>query len=162
MWMKVNEYIEVSIEGEVRSISRKVKIKNNKTRKVNGKILQQNKHHNGYMKISTKINGKPKTYLVHRLVANAFIANPNNKNQVNHIDGDKSNNHKNNLEWVTQSENQKHAYKTNLQPCTFKINQDIRNTIRLLYPYISISNDKIGELFNVKGTTIHNIVKDLK
>jgi hypothetical protein len=59
-------------------------------------------------------NGKPKSFRVHRLVANAFIDNSNNKPHVNHIDGVKSNNLVTNLEWVTISENQKHAFKTGL------------------------------------------------
>jgi hypothetical protein len=54
-------------------------------------------------------------YLLHRLVAGAFVANPDGKPHVNHIDGDKANNFAANLEWVTQSENQIHAYRTGLQ-----------------------------------------------
>lgn len=56
------------------------------------------------------------TWFVHQIVARAWVQNPNNKPQVNHIDGVKSNNHASNLEWVTNSENVAHAYKIGLQP----------------------------------------------
>lgn len=55
------------------------------------------------------------TYYVHRLVAQVFIENKDNKPCVNHIDGNKSNNNINNLEWVTYSENNRHAYRTGLK-----------------------------------------------
>lgn len=61
------------------------------------------------------IDGKPKSYLVHRLVAKLFIPNPDNKPDVNHKNGDKHDNSVKNLEWCTKSENEKHAWKNGLK-----------------------------------------------
>lgn len=71
---------------------------------------------NGYYSVVLYINDKPKEFLVHRLVALNFIENKYNKNQINHIDGNKLNNNYKNLEWCTQTENAKHAYNTGLVP----------------------------------------------
>lgn len=65
---------------------------------------------NGYKKVKLYKNGKMKTFSIHKLVAQAFIPNPENKPQVNHIDGNKSNNFYTNLEWVSCQENVEHAY----------------------------------------------------
>lgn len=62
----------------------------------------------------TQSNGKRKCPKTHRLIALAFISNPEGKPQINHIDGNKRNNKISNLEWVTQSENVKHSYLTGL------------------------------------------------
>ncbi len=70
----------------------------------------------GYERVTIYKNGKRKDFQVHRLVADAFIPNPDNKPQVNHIDGNKLNNVVENLEWVTRSENQLHAKRTGLDP----------------------------------------------
>lgn len=65
----------------------------------------------GYCKITLTKNGNPKQYFVHRLMAKAFIDNPENKTQVNHKNGNKSDNSIENLEWCTQSENRIHCLK---------------------------------------------------
>lgn len=67
-----------------------------------------------YRAVSAMKDGKQKNFYVHRLVAQAFIPNPKNKPQINHIDGDPSNNSIENLEWVTAKENVVHAYNTGL------------------------------------------------
>lgn len=73
-------------------------------------FLKPHKESNGYLVVF--IDGK--FYKMHRLVATAFIKNNNNKQYVNHIDGNKTNNHYDNLEWVTAKENVIHAIKHNL------------------------------------------------
>lgn len=71
----------------------------------------------GYKMIRTQ----NKDWYLHRLLAEHFIPNPENKPQVNHIDGNKLNNSLDNLEWVTQSENMRHAFDTGLAPRNSKI-----------------------------------------
>ena len=86
-------------------------------RRMNGparKTLAININRDGYETVHLS-NGKDKRFMVHRLVAQAFISNPGNKPQVNHIDGDKTNNSTKNLEWVTPSENVKHAFSIGLK-----------------------------------------------
>ena len=72
-------------------------------------IRKQFKTGNGYQIINVFVDGKHHTGLVHRLVASAFIPNPDQKKEVNHIDGNKQNNNISNLEWVTPRENIAHA-----------------------------------------------------
>lgn len=79
----------------------------------NDKILKTNFSH-GYERVGLMIDGTQRTYFIHRLVAKAFIPNPENKPEVNHINGDKSCNYDFNLEWCTRTENQIHAAKNGL------------------------------------------------
>lgn len=77
--------------------------------------LKIGKHHTGYQIVVLAKDKQRKTKLVHVLVASAFIPNPEHKPCVNHIDGDKTHNEVLNLEWVTRSENTRHAIKTGLR-----------------------------------------------
>lgn len=85
-------------------------LRNSKTKQ----ILKFRKNSRKYLTITIRKDVKTYCYLVHRLVAEAFIPNPNNYPQINHIDGNKTNNSADNLEWCTASNNQKHAYRTKL------------------------------------------------
>jgi hypothetical protein len=79
------------------------------------KILNPFVNNSGYLVIDLKVNGIRYKKLMHRLVAEAFLNNPFNKKEVNHKDGNKLNNSIDNLEWVTSSENKKHALQEGLK-----------------------------------------------
>lgn len=117
-WKDVSGYeglYQVSSLGRVRSLDRVI-IDNCCKRKLKGKLLKSTQH-NGkqpYKYVSLSKDGIIKKIFIHRLVAEAFIDNPEGKLQVNHIDGNPSNNLVNNLEWVTNAENTQHAYDTKL------------------------------------------------
>ena len=100
-WRVIPDYpnYEVSNYGEIRRVWK------NHT---NLKSTTVNRF--GYETVHLSKNGENKHCKVHRLVAAAFIDNPDNLPEVNHIDGDKLNNCVSNLEWVSRSQNMKHAY----------------------------------------------------
>lgn len=77
-------------------------------------LTQFSSKRGGYLLVNRSINKKHKSFKVHRLVATAFIPNPNNLPMINHKDGNKQNNHVSNLEWCTSSENTTHAYQNKL------------------------------------------------
>ena len=80
-----------------------------------GKILKPHLNRGGYQTINIYKNGKRHIFTVHRLVMEAFVGIRPNNMQVNHKDGDKTNNHLDNLEYVTISENHRHAFRTGLK-----------------------------------------------
>ena len=104
---------QVSDQGNVRSIFTEIKDKNGVAKKHKPQILKQSMTTTGYKKVEIRnLESKRKSMKVHRLVATAFIPNPENKPFINHIDSNPINNKLSNLEWCTGSENLYHAYKT--------------------------------------------------
>jgi hypothetical protein len=102
----------ISTSGEIWSVPKG-------TSNPNGKFLSMQQDKDGYYKVGLVApDGTRKSYIVHRLIALTYLDNPDNKPQVNHIDGNKQNNTISNLEWVTLSENRQHAYDTKLQKPT--------------------------------------------
>ena len=96
---------EVSSYGRVRSLDRYVKCDYEKYRLHKGKVLSPGKDKDGYLSVVLSCNGKHKKIAVHRLVAQAFIPNPDNLPQVNHRDENPSNDNVDNLEWCTAKYN---------------------------------------------------------
>ena len=104
-------HYEVSNLGNVRSLERMVMHPLGGKKIQYARTLKQGKASNGYLIVSFSVDKIKSNQSVHRLVARAFIPNESNKPQVNHKDGNKHNNHVENLEWVTRSENGLHAYR---------------------------------------------------
>ena len=113
----------------------------------------------GYVKVFIK----KKYHAVHRLVAEAFLINPFNLQCVNHKDGNPLNNHANNLEWISQSDNVKHGYKTRQslkgeKSGSAKITEQDVKDIRTIWRHRRISQQRIGDLFGVHQVTVFDIV----
>ena len=104
-------HYEVSNIGNVRSIERMVLHEEGGLKRSPSKVLKQGKSKSGYLTVSFSVDSVKNNHSVHRLVARAFIPNELNKPQVNHKDGNKHNNHVDNLEWMTASENGLHSYR---------------------------------------------------
>jgi hypothetical protein len=119
----------------------------------------------GYLSVVLYNNGMKKSILVHRLVAGAFIPNPLKLPVINHKDGNKKNNYYWNLEWCTSSENTRHAFKIGTMMAlrgedhySHLLTEEQVLQIRLLHTPKRGSCIKLAEMFNVKRTTISNII----
>jgi hypothetical protein len=129
------------------------------------KILKPWINRQGYLIVDLCKNGKSKHFHVHRLVAQTFIPNPENKPEPNHEDGNKFNNHVSNLKWVTKSENIQHAMDNGLNhsgenSCKAKLTNEQAKWIREVY----IKGDPefgagaLARKFNMTHSTILDII----
>jgi hypothetical protein len=130
-----------------------------------GKFLNPWIGRGGYLKVCLKNNGRKRWVYVHRLVCENFIANPLDKKEINHKDGDKLNNNSDNLEWVTRSENGLHAFRTGLnvpavgeKSSNHKLTSDDIVKIRSFRGIKSIT--KLSKEFCVSRNHIFNIQHD--
>lgn len=156
------DYYEISNLGRIKSLDRTVVYTNrNRTQHYKSKLLTPSKNQDGYFKVSLNKDGKLDVKIIHRLVALAFIPNPENKPQINHIDGNKLNNCVDNLEWNTNIENLNHSYLNNLNP-NIKLSKDDVILIRNLHSLKIHTQAEIGKMFNVNKEHINSIVNNKK
>ena len=129
IWKPVKDYegfYEVSNTGRVRSVKRKINVSNKRVGDFltsYGGIDLKTQDSHGYRRVELNKDGKPKKFMVHRLVAMAFIDNPNNLPQVNHKDEDKTNNCVSNLEWCDVKYNS--CYGTRLEKLSKKNGKEV-------------------------------------
>ncbi len=168
LWKAVKGYeglYEVSNTGKVRSIDRTIIGKDGKAKKIKGKELfftvskLDEKAHLPRASVQLWKNNNSKLVLVHRLVALAFIPNPQNKETVNHIDGNPLNNNVGNLEWATYSENNLHAYKIGLHSPSRNMNPSNSRKVLAYNPETGeeIERDSCAQLARELGVC-HQII----
>lgn len=127
-------------------------------------VLKDRVDENGYHSVYIYYNGNRTAFKVHRLVAEHFILNPENKPEVNHIDGDKSHNEVWNLEWATRTENMQHAVRTGLHkaltgedhPESIYSNDEVRNVCELIATG-KYSVTEISEMTGMNRSSVSNI-----
>lgn len=128
VWRDIKGYeglYQISNLGNVRSLDRKIRFNKGVSIK-KGQLLKPVLTRKGYLKVELSKESKGKRFYVHRLVALHFIENSLNKPQVNHINGIKTDNRVENLEWCTNLENQRHAIKNGLVNQEQRIKQAIK------------------------------------
>lgn len=136
-----------------------------------GLPMKQTLNDKGYPNVTLSINGKAVFRRVHRIVAEVFIPNPENKPCVNHKDRDRANANVNNLEWVTHSENVKHSIKnggrknwtrnnSGEKNPNAKLNEETIEAIRDLYWNCTYSQNKLARIFGLNQSRISKIVND--
>ena len=166
VWKDVVGYeglYQVSNFGRVKSLDRIVKHSKDHTRIQYGRIrkIHINKR-DGYVYVGLHNKGEKKRYKVHRLVALAFIDNPLNKPEVNHLDECKANNNVENLEWVTRSENENWGTKTERKVHNTDYSIIAKKNSKKVIQY-DINNNVIGEwnslaeIYRVLGYSTGNI-----
>lgn len=126
-------------------------------------FLKLSESKTGYLVVNIRKNGKRQPEYVHRLVAEVFIPNPENKPQVNHKDGNKHNNCVSNLEWVSDAENKEHAVKTGLILSGDKLGrsryteEQVREICNLFQSGKSIGEVIVSVNFHTTRSTLLNI-----
>ena len=158
---------KVDVYGENYYINRKGVIYRasyvtNDGRYIKSKIVTQSLGKNGYYYVNLRSDGKTKLAYVHRIMAETYVDNPENKEQVNHINGDKEDNRIENLEWVTPKENTQHSIYHGLTP----VGEKAHKSKLTLKEVISIrsskcSNTELAKKYGVSRAQVYRIKKGL-
>lgn len=165
IWKSVKGFegkYEVSNKGNVRSVERIIVNSLGVKKIYKSHIMKPSLTKSGYFNFVLRENGKKFNYRLNRMVADAFIPNINNKPYVNHKNGNKTNNEVENLEWVTGSENTKHAYNNKLITHFRKLSKEDVEKIRKIYVFNSkeYSIPKLSKMFNCSKTSIWNVINN--
>lgn len=153
IWRDIKDYeglYQVSNLGRVKSLARIRYNGHERGHQLNEIIRKPYAGKVGYLTVTLCKNGKHKNCTIHRLVAQAFIPNPENKGTVNHIDGDKHNNNVFNLEWNTMKENSRHAFRTGLNDGNKFSNEKNGKTKLSKEQVIEIRNKYVPKIYTLK------------
>lgn len=157
MWKPIKGYeglYEVSDFGQVKSLERTA----SDGRHLKEKIIHGGFYPNGYRFVCLRKDDANKNFLVHRLVAESFIPNPNDFPVVNHLDGNIKNNNVNNLEWCSQGRNLEHAVEIGLIESQCKIRRKV--TVKQGEHIILFDTMKdCAEFFGFKKGWLHNKIR---
>lgn len=162
IWKSFQPGYEVSNDGQVRSLDRRVSYADGRVGNFPGVRLRAALGKNGYLSVSI---GNTRRVLVHRLVADAFKPNPEGLPQVNHINGDKRDNRADNLEWVTSAENNRHARATGLNQqhadgCNLTLyDAKFVEAVRRVHDRYTPSYTELSLLFDISQAQAADIVK---
>jgi phage RecT family recombinase len=167
IWINIKDYEElykISNCGRIKNLERKIK-KWNGFRTHKEKIIKQFFSEDGYLRVQLWKNGENKKYQVARLVGESFIPNIDNKPEINHRNGIKTDNRATELEWATHKENISHSINSGLKgdikrggqlPQTILKEGDI-SMIRQIYAEGNTTQNELSEMFNVSRGAINNI-----
>ena len=152
-------YYQVSNLGKVRSLDRYIVNKKGERKHFTEKYLAQVSRRD-YLGVTLSKNNKSKMFSTHILVAETFIPNPENKPEINHIDGNKQNNKVDNLEWCTRSENELHAYKNGLANPSDRQKQAAKKYAKENYSKKVVQYSLNGE-FIKEWNSMHDVWREL-
>lgn len=150
-------YYQISNLGNVRSFDRIHSSGLGRSYFKPGRILKTCVASHGYLSVALCFR-KQTSAQIHKLIAKAFIPNPNNYKCVNHKDGNKLNNNIDNLEWVSHAQNNKHAYDTGLKKPFRKVTTEEVIQIRALSKCFNMSNTLLANMYGLVQPTVCCIV----
>ncbi len=156
---EIYDKFEISNDGQLRNIKTET-------------IYKQTINKNGYCQVCVSLGSrsKKKVFKIHKAVAETFIPNSENKEEVNHKDGNKTNNNVLNLEWATDSENKQHAYKNGLMKPLYGIDNGAskltQNDIRYIREHFIYGDHEygaraLGRKFNIDKNMILDVVRNI-